>query len=145
MGGYILLILPSGFAPGHKLQKPSKTYGMFQSLGTISSLLFLFTKKQSQKGGGHGTRAAPLNTLLRGRFRQREALSYLITLIGSAKKGLHVLRYSIFAENIVIVKNKKMAYSSSDVLFSAESIGEEKKKVFIVCDEVPHFLRCPKF
>ena len=30
---------PSGFAPGHKLQKPSKESGIVQSLGTISIVL----------------------------------------------------------------------------------------------------------
>ena len=39
---------PSGFAPGNKLQKPSKESGIFQSLGTIG--IVLFTKRQSQKG-----------------------------------------------------------------------------------------------
>ena len=29
-----------GFAPGHKLQKPSKESGIFQSLGTINFVLF---------------------------------------------------------------------------------------------------------
>ena len=49
----------------------------------------------------------------------------------SKKKGLHVLRCSVFTENIGIVKSKKKVYNkymSSDVLFSTESIGEEKKK-----------------
>ena len=44
---------PPGPAPGHKLQKLSKESGIFQSLGTISFVIF--TKKQSQKG--HGTMA----------------------------------------------------------------------------------------
>ena len=44
------------------------------------------------------------------------------------KKGLHVLRYSVFTENIGIGKSKKKVYTSSDVLFSTESIGEEKKR-----------------
>ena len=39
-------------APGQKLQKPSKGSGSFQSLATI--YFVLFTKRQSQKGGGHG-------------------------------------------------------------------------------------------
>ena len=30
---------PAGSAPGHKLQKPSKESGIFQSLGTISIVL----------------------------------------------------------------------------------------------------------
>ena len=41
---------PSGFVPNHKLQKPSKESGVFQSLGNIS--VVLFTKRQSQKRGG---------------------------------------------------------------------------------------------
>ena len=38
-------------APGQWLQKPSKESGIFQSLDIIS-ILFLFTKRQSQKGRG---------------------------------------------------------------------------------------------
>ena len=34
------LSYPFGFAPGHKLQKPPKELGIFQSLGTISIVLF---------------------------------------------------------------------------------------------------------
>ena len=44
------LILPLGLVPGHKLQKPSKESGMFQSLGTISFVLFLL-KGRVKKGG----------------------------------------------------------------------------------------------
>ena len=71
--------------------------------------------------------APPPNMLLRAGFRQCEALGYLITLIGRAKKGLHILRCPVFTENIDIVKSKKKICTSSDVLFSTESIGEEKK------------------
>ena len=55
---------------------------------------------------------------------------HLITPIGRAKKDLHVLRCPVFTENIGVVKSQKMVYqcTSSDVLFSTESIGEEKKK-----------------
>ena len=53
----------SGFAPGHKLQKPSKESDIFQSL-VAPSVLFFFTKRQNQKGG-HITMAPPLNTLLK--------------------------------------------------------------------------------
>ena len=35
-----LLSYPPGSAPGRKLQKPSKESGIFQSLGTISFVLF---------------------------------------------------------------------------------------------------------
>ena len=38
----INLILPSRFAPGHKLQKPSKESGIFQSLGTVGRPIFIF-------------------------------------------------------------------------------------------------------
>ena len=41
---------PSGFAPGHKLQKPSKSLAYFSHLAPL--VLLLFTKRQSQKGGG---------------------------------------------------------------------------------------------
>ena len=65
------------------------------------------------------------------------------TLFGHAdwktkKKGLRVLRRPVFTENIGIVKCKETVYTSSDVLFSTESIGEEKKRS--VRDEAPHFL-----
>ena len=52
---------PSESAPGHKLQKPSKEFGIFQSLGAISFVFF--TKRHSQKGG-HSVMLTPLNTLL---------------------------------------------------------------------------------
>ena len=52
---------------------------------------------------------------------------------------------SVFTENIGLVKSNKKVYTSLDVLFSIESIGEEKKKVFIVRDEAPHFFRGPRF
>ena len=45
------LILTLGLATGHKLQKPSKESGMFQSLGTISFVLFLL-KSRVKKGEG---------------------------------------------------------------------------------------------
>ena len=47
-----------------------------------------------------------------------------------SKKGLHVLRHSVFTENISLLERAKKRYrpyTSSDVLFSTESIGEEKK------------------
>ena len=56
-----------------------------------------------------------------------------------SKKNLHVLRCPVFTEYIGIVKSKKKVHTSSDVLFSTESIGEEKKKVFIVRNEAPIF------
>ena len=52
----------SGSAPGHKLQKPLKEYGIFQSLSTISFVLFC--KKAESKGGGMAQCPPPLNTLL---------------------------------------------------------------------------------
>ena len=41
------LSTPYGFDPGHKLQKPSKESGIFQSLGTIRLELFLLTENQN--------------------------------------------------------------------------------------------------
>ena len=41
--------IPPVSAPGHKLHKPSKESGIFQSLGIINFVLF--TKKQNQRGG----------------------------------------------------------------------------------------------
>ena len=39
-----------------------------------------------------------------------------------------LLRCPVFTESIGIVKRKKKVYTSLDVLFSRESIGEENKK-----------------
>ena len=77
----------------------------------------------------------------------RGPISYLITLVGRAQIGFHVLRCPVFIENIGIMKSKKkgIANTSSHVLFSTESVGEEKKKVFIVRDEALHFLQGPRF
>ena len=84
---------PYGFAPGHKLQKPSKESGVLHSLGTNNVVLVY--QKTELKRGEAGTIAPLLNTLLRAGFRQLEALSYLITLIETEK-----------------------VFTSSDVLFS---------------------------
>ena len=111
---------PPEFAPGRKLQKPPKECGIFQLLGTISNV-FLFSKRPSEKGGGAWHNGP------------------------AGKNGFLVLRCHVFTENIGIAKNKKKIYTSSYVLFSSESIGEEKKKVFIVHDEASHFLRGPRF
>ena len=48
---------PSEFAPGHKLQRPSKESGIFQTLAPL--VLFLFAKRQSQKGGGRAWHNSP--------------------------------------------------------------------------------------
>ena len=48
---------PSSYLPGHKLEKPSKESSIFQSQ-LAPSILFFFTKRQSQRRGGgkgHGT------------------------------------------------------------------------------------------
>ena len=63
-------MLPRGSVPGHKLQKPSKESGIFQSLfGTINFVLFTRRQSPKQRTGGGGGRAwhnasSPLNTLL---------------------------------------------------------------------------------
>ena len=46
------LILTLGLATGHKLQKPSKESGMFQSLGTISFVLFLLKGRVKKEKDG---------------------------------------------------------------------------------------------
>ena len=83
--------------------------------------------------------APPLNTLLRAGFRQREALGYLITLIGRANKRLHVLRCPIFTENIGILKSKKRYKRSPQMLCFPLKVSVKRKKVFIVRDEAPIF------
>ena len=45
-----------------------------------------------------------------------------------SKKGLLVVRYPVFTENIGVVKSKTKACTYSDVLFYRKSIGEENKK-----------------
>ena len=62
-----------------------------------------------------------------------------------SKKRSSRIRCRVFTENIGIVKSKKKVCTSSGVLLSTVSIGEEKKKVFIVRDEAPYFLRGPRF
>ena len=52
---------PFACTPGHKLQKSSKESGIFQSLGTISFVLFY---ENTESKGGHGTMDLPLNALL---------------------------------------------------------------------------------
>ena len=62
-----------------------------------------------------------------------------MTLIGRAKKGLHVFRCFVFTENIGILKSKKKIYTSSNVQFSTESIGEEKKRSSVFVMRPPIF------
>ena len=62
-----------------------------------------------------------------------------------SKKDFHVLRCPVFTENIDSEEQKKKVYTSSDVQFSSESIGEEEKTVFVVREEPHHFLRGPRF
>ena len=66
VGGGIPLVLPLRSVPGHKLQKPSKEFGIFQSHGTIYFVNFLPKDKVKRegRGGGGGCHNAPLNTLL---------------------------------------------------------------------------------
>ena len=45
----------------------------------------------------------------------------------------------VFTENTGMVKSKKKVYTSSDVLFSAESIGEEKKGSSLLVMRPPIF------
>ena len=55
--------MPLILAPGHKLQKPSKESGLFQSLGTINFVLFLL-KGGVKRGGGQGTMPPPKYALV---------------------------------------------------------------------------------
>ena len=52
---------PFACTPGHKLQKPPKGCGIFQSLGIISFVLFY--EKAESKGGGAWHNEPPLNAL----------------------------------------------------------------------------------
>ena len=49
----LILPLPTS-APGHKLQKPSKESGIFQSHGTINFVNFLLEDKVKRRGPGRG-------------------------------------------------------------------------------------------
>ena len=115
-----------------------KNLAYFSHLAPI--VLFLFTKRQSQKGGDD-TMAPLLNTLLRAGFRQLEALSYLIIPIGRAKKGLHLLICPVFTENIDIIKSKKKIYGRGSVgpigqilliLFFVQLVRQSKMFIFLV-------------
>ena len=53
---------PPGSAPGHKLQKPSKESGIFQSLGTINFVLFLLKSRVKRRAWSHAPHLP--NTLL---------------------------------------------------------------------------------
>ena len=77
------LILTLGLATGHKLQKPSKESGMFQSLGTISFVLFLLKGRVKKGEGWHN--GPPLNTLL---------------VLNISDIGPIFLKYSCFIYNI---------------------------------------------
>ena len=68
--------------------------------------------------------APSLNTLLRAKFRQGEALGYLITLIG---------------------RTKKKVYTFLDVLFCTESISEERKKSSLFVMKLPIFYKALGF
>ena len=64
---------------------------------------------------------------------------YLITLIGRAKKGLHILICPVFTENVGIVKSKKRYTRPQMFCFPLKASAKKKNKVFIVCDEAPIF------
>ena len=49
-GGIPLISYPTRSAPGHKLQKPLKESGIFQSLGTINFVNFLLKGKVKRRG-----------------------------------------------------------------------------------------------
>ena len=82
------LILTLGLATGHKLQKPSKESGMFQSLGTISFVLFLLKGRVKKREGWHNA-PPPLNTLL---------------VINISDIGPIFLKYSFFIYNISFLR-----------------------------------------
>ena len=72
---------PSSYSPvsahGHKLRKPSKKSGIFQSLGTISFVPF-YEKVESKGGPWHN---APLNTLLLAANNEIRFCLFLISLL----------------------------------------------------------------
>ena len=64
---------------------------------------------------------------------------------GKSKKDLHVLRCPVFTENTDIVESKKRYTRPQMFCFPLKVSVKRKKKVFIVRDEAPHFLRGPRF
>ena len=131
--------LDSSLAISYKNHQKSLAY--FSHLA--SSVVFLLTKRQSQKGTGHGTMAPLLNTLLRAGFRQWEALGYWITLIGRAKKSsrpqmscflwkyrhseeqnkdIHILRCSVFHWKYHKEKKRSSLFLMRPSIFS-EALG----------------------
>ena len=55
---------PSSYLPSHRLsyRNHQKSLAYFSHLAPL--ILYFFTERQSQRGGGYGTTAPPLNTLL---------------------------------------------------------------------------------
>ena len=60
------LILPPRSVPSHKLQKPSKEYGIFQLLGTINVVL-VYIKGKVKRGGGGMAQCPPKYATSTGR------------------------------------------------------------------------------
>ena len=105
-----------------------KNLAYFSHLAPL--VLFFFTKRQCQKGGG---------AWYNGLAPKYAPVDRIWTMRGPRLFD-HTDRYRYSEEQI----KKVRAYS--DVLFSRESIGEEnKKKVLIVRDEASHFFRGPRF
>ena len=75
------------FSPDHKPQKPSKEFGIFQSPGTISFVLF-YSKAESRKGGGMAQCLLSQYTFLLRSLR----LGAWEQIISSFKEGLHVYK-----------------------------------------------------
>ena len=73
--------------PDHKLQKPSKEFGIFQSHGTISFVLFYY-KAVSKKGAGMAQCLLSKYTLLLSSLR----LGACEKIINSFKGGLYVYK-----------------------------------------------------
>ena len=92
--------MPLILAPGHKLQKPSKESGLFQSLGTIN-FVFFFTKRRSQKRWGARHNAPPKYALV-STFRPIKVL-----MVDFQKKGL----------------DKKVFVVRDEALYFSEALG----------------------
>ena len=100
MGGCIPLILPLGSAPGHKLQKPSKRCGIFQSLGTISFCSFLLRSRV--KRGSYIAMPHSLNTLLPRSLR----LGACERMISSFKRRFTRLQTSLWLLCVMLARGK---------------------------------------
>ena len=134
--------------PGKHALGPPQSFSFF----SISFKLILPKKTRLKKCGNYSRYAAAPRTGMGNLFRYacqnrlKSVAKFLRVPTDSScfplkipakskKKGLHVLRCLVLSEN-VSKEQKRKVFTSLDVLFSPENVGEEKKRGL-------HMLRCP--